>query len=203
MPTINDVRTLNQSERQKIVAELKQPRNHRLYTMFILIGHTGLRISEALKLDIQDIYNFETHQVRRELYIHKSKTKGRAGKRRSACLSLNSRDDKCRSTLEQHLAALKKLHGNLTPDQPLFMTSNGTRWKRTNSSHLLDKACDRAGVERFGWHVLRKSYGTEVFERSGHDLEMASAVLRHKSTEVTRRYLGHGIDRLHEINAHI
>lgn len=198
--TLNDVRILDQGERQKIMSELKRPGNERLLALYSLIAHTGLRISSALSLTIAHVYDFDTKQVLRKLALEKDYIKR---KRKSIIFSLNSKDDKCRSHLQDYINLRLRANRRLMPTDFLFVTKKGTPLNRVNSNQLLWKICDRANVQRFSWHTIRRNYATDIYERSGNDLEFTRSVLGHKSTDVTSRYLGHSVDRLANINASI
>jgi site-specific recombinase XerD len=49
-------------------------------------------------------------------------------------------------------------------------------------------------IKNFSSHSLRKSFGREIFERSGENAELAivklSQLFNHSSASITRKYLG-------------
>ncbi len=57
--------------------------------------------------------------------------------------------------------------------------------KRT---HFMRRMCDRAGVQRFGFHAIRHLTATILFH-AGHPVSVIQRILRHKHPSTTERYL--------------
>jgi integrase len=57
----------------------------------------------------------------------------------------------------------------------------------------MNKACDKAKIERCGFHTLRKSVGAHRVMR-GVQLSYVAELLGHKSIRVTERHYGHLVE---------
>ena len=54
--------------------------------------------------------------------------------------------------------------------------------------HLMNRLCDKAGVKRFGFHAIRH-LSASILDSAGVPLSAIQAILRHKSSHTTARYL--------------
>ncbi|MDA3787234.1 MAG: site-specific integrase [Desulfobacula sp.] len=54
--------------------------------------------------------------------------------------------------------------------------------------HFMGKLCEKAGVEKFGFHAIRHFTASSLYNL-GCDLSEIQAILRHKSPSTTERYL--------------
>ena len=71
---------------------------------------------------------------------------------------------------------------NAKPDDPLFVSRLGNRYKTIRSA--LDTACRKAGVGHLTHHSIRHGYAT-IMSEEGVPLERISRLLGHRSTNVT------------------
>ncbi len=137
----------------------------------ILYG-SGLRISEALGLDVGDIRSGAT-QVR---------VLGKGSKERVVPLS-----DTCITALSRWIAVRAYV-----PPQPgeraLFLGSRGGRLDRRQASRILDMQARFAGIpQHVSPHDLRHSFATHLLE-GGADLRAVQELLGHSRISTTQRY---------------
>lgn len=190
MEFVQPLRSLTSIERMKKV--LRQ-RNIRDYTLFILGIYTGLRISDLLKLKVDDVsYRQGTKLVIREqLSLRERKT----GKAKIIILNKEAR------------SALRSYLGKRMPPGscPVFVSRKPGeenqpkpigRWQ---AHHILNRAAREAGIrDRIGTHTLRKTFGYHNY-RKGVDLTMLQKILNHSSPAVTLAYIGFTQDEINDV----
>jgi len=159
--------------REQIDAVLKViPRdNLRDQLLFRLLAETGLRISEALQLDVDDL-----DLTRDDEHLH---VLGKGGHRRTVLLD----DSKLVSLLRRYLKEMQVRHGPLFralkngDGQPLRYQTIQARWAAY---------CAKAGVE-CSLHQLRHSHATALVQ-DGVSLVTIRKRLGHKHIQTTLRY---------------
>jgi site-specific recombinase XerD len=135
-----------------------------------LLADSGLRISEALRLRIEDV-NFSARTVN-----------VRAGK--------GSKDGTGFFGAEtaQHLRAFLAKRRNVQPEDYLFCDREGRSMTRRTATKILHRLSRRAGLPRLvGPHSLRHYAGTSILKQTG-DLELVRQVLRHETLAMALRY---------------
>lgn len=134
----------------------------------IVMYSCGLRISEALKLKIDDI------DSKRMVLIVRA---GKGNKDRQVPLPVR--------TLELLRDYWREYH----PQTWLFTTSDGRQLSHDSVRYFLKKARQDAGIrKRVSAHTLRHSYATNLMAR-GIDVRMIQVLLGHRSLKTTTVYL--------------
>jgi integrase/recombinase XerD len=149
----------------------KQLTNIKYRTIFLVLYSTGLRISEALNLQIKDI------DSRRKLITVRG---GKGNKDRVVMLS------------EKLLAFLKKYYKscNIKPKTYLFFGASpdrpqSPRWLQ----HKINLAGKKAGLNKnVTCHVLRHSFATHLLENNV-DIRRIQFLMGHNSLRATSIYL--------------
>lgn len=110
--------------------------------------------------------------------------------------SSKNRDNWVVSVREETAEALDKWmqerrHKPLYDDtDALWLTQKGNRYKSQSLRRLIQRLCDRVGIEygnrKMSWYSIRHSVGTYMTREE--DLAAAQAQLRHKSPETTMKY---------------
>ena len=54
----------------------------------------------------------------------------------------------------------------------------------------LKHVCDYLGYDRVSTHSFRKKYGTDIYNKSGHNIELVKRLYQHSNIAITQRYLG-------------
>jgi integrase len=158
------------------------PDKHR--TLFVLLAETGLRISEALGLNVGDVvFGLKpTLRIRRQFYRGPlSQLKTHNG-RRDIPLS------------PQSSQALWRLCAGREADSPLFATRTGSRYLDGNLRRdALMPAAQSAGVPWAGFHTLRHTCASRLFE-NGRNIAQVSKWLGHADPSFTLRTYVHLMD---------
>ena len=146
-----------------------------------LLYGSGLRISEALGFDIDDV----------QLSSRVLRVMGKGSRERLAPLS----DTSCESLKawldERPLLALPE-------EQALFVGSRGSRLNRREAARIVERLCRRAGLDfTVSPHSLRHSFATHLLS-AGADLRSVQELLVHRRLTTTQRYTQVSLEHLME-----
>ncbi|WP_029893349.1 tyrosine recombinase XerC [Desulfohalovibrio reitneri] len=137
-----------------------------------LLYGAGLRISEALTLDVEDLDAGQSFV----------RVMGKGGKERLAPLS-----EKARERLSRWL----EQRGAMEPapdERALFLGVRGGRLNRRQAARITEKLSALAGLpQSISPHTLRHSFATHMLE-AGADLRSVQELLGHKRLSTTQRY---------------
>ena len=146
-----------------------------------LLYGSGLRISEALGLNVMDVD--PSSGVVRVL--------GKGGKERLAPLSATSM-----RTLERWLRTRPLLLPAASVEQAVFVGNRGGRLDRRQAARILEHLRQEAGLpQHVSPHALRHSFATHLLE-GGADLRAVQELLGHARLSTTQRYTHVTLDRL-------
>ncbi len=146
-----------------------RPRRTRLRAMAAIAVHAGLRLSEIIWLDWQDV-DFERGEI-----------------------TIRNKDGwKTKTRSERVIPLFPTLRAVLEPMRlpagPVFTTSTGQRYTRRNLLRELELAVDRAKIAKSAsWNVLRHTFATTLVS-AGVALFAVSRWLGHKTTRVTEAH---------------
>ncbi len=163
VPEDDDVRRLLHACRQTF-----EGRRNR--ALIALLADSGLRISEALRLRIENV-NFST----RTLEVRG----GKGGKDGVGFFGAEA---------AQMLRTWLGVRREVVPEDFLFVSRLGRSLTRHHAAHILYRLAKRAALTRkIGPHALRHYAATSILKQTG-DLELVRQVLRHESLAMTLRY---------------
>lgn len=152
---------------QEVAAILGQIENIKHKCILSLIYSAGLRISEAIHLELRDI-----DRTRGLITIRQSKGK-------KDCLVPLS--PKINTLLNTYLEAHK-------PRKYLFEGQSGGLYSDRSIQNILKNACHKAGITKHTTvHTLRHSFATHLLEK-GTDLRYIQEILGHSSSKTTEIY---------------
>jgi integrase/recombinase XerC len=135
-----------------------------------LLYGSGLRISEAVGLDVFDV---DSGVVR---------VMGKGGKERMVPLTSKA-GERVRRWLEQR-QSFKPVSG----ERALFIGKRGSRLNRREANRILNRLAEIAGIPReVHAHMLRHSFATHMLE-AGADLRSVQELLGHARLSTTQRY---------------
>jgi integrase len=146
--------------------------------------NTGLRISDILPVKVKDILN-EKGQFR-EYFVLKEKKTAKEKK-----IKLNN------ALRKSILDYLKKT--NLDYDSFLFPSKKGGHIGRIQAYRVLKEAANIVGIENFGTHSLRKTWGYWTYKASKYNIGLIMDTFNHSSQRITLRYIGIDQDQKDEL----
>lgn len=152
------------------------PRNALLFTMGI---NSALRSSDLRNLKVSDVLD-DKGEIKKYIYTRVKKTK------REIKITINKA---MREAIKYYLSRAKVFN----PEQFLFKSKRSDKpIDNVALFYLIKKWTKAVGLvnERYSAHSLRKTWGFQARKYHGASIEMISEKLGHRSTRVTRRYIG-------------
>ncbi len=146
--------------------------------------NTGLRISDVLPIKLKDVY-CENGEFRDYLILKEKKT----GKEKK--IKLNGA---LRKAIENYVK-----NENLMPGGYLFWSKKGKYLGRIQAYRVLKEAAEIIGVENFGTHSLRKTWGYWTYKVSRYNIGLIMDTFNHSSPSITLRYIGVNQDQKDEL----
>lgn len=154
-------------------------RNVRDYVLFTLGINSGLRISDLLRLTVEDVKGKDRISIREQ----------KTGKLKDFPLS-----DTCKRAVAEYLKRNELSAGALFPSR-----KGGKPISRVQAWQVLNDAAKAVGVkDNVGTHTLRKTFGYHAYQK-GIDITRIQKLLNHASPSVTLAYIGITKDELDDI----
>jgi integrase len=172
-------------ERKKIEAMKKVlSENKRDLLMFVLGINCGLRISDILKMKVNDVLT-EKGKAKEFVELREEKT----GKSRRIVFA-----DNVQKAILDYLKGVDISVKGL--NRPLFLSRKSDQdgaskaLSRQMAYNIINEAARCVGiVEKIGTHSLRKSFGFHAY-KLGTDIVLLQQIFNHSSPSVTLRYIG-------------
>ena len=156
--------------------------NRRNQLIWAFGTNTGLRISDILNLNIDD--------VRNKQYVELIEKKTKKYKR----FPLNN---KLRMLIKRYLIERDRTY-SVTNDEPLFVGKKHYRLDRSQVYRILNNACSHVGIiANIGTHTMRKTFGYHHYQKF-HDIALLQKIFNHSSPSITMRYIGIAQEELDE-----
>ncbi|HVN98072.1 MAG TPA: tyrosine-type recombinase/integrase [Syntrophorhabdaceae bacterium] len=157
--------------------------NIRNVAIFELMYSTGMRASEALAIDVQDLHMDG-------MWV---KVKGKGGKERILPFG-----DKAKEALDAYIEMTKKT-GKYRLKNALFINARGERLAYRGLLKIMKKHQIKAQLfKNLSLHGVRHSFATHMLD-SGADLRSIQELLGHSKLSTTQRYTHVSMDKLMEI----
>ena len=175
---------LLEKEIEKLFAsfDTADPLQARNAALIELLYSSGLRISEALSLNINDI-NEEEHTV---------KVKGKGNKERIVPVGR-----KALTALKNYTSMRNKIAETITC-KALFISNKGKELSQREAYRIINRALQGiTEASKKSPHILRHSFATHLLDK-GADLQSVSEMLGHSSLSTTQVYTHVSIERLKE-----
>jgi integrase/recombinase XerC len=186
--TLPRAMTLPDTERL-LAADEDAPFPERDRALFELLYATGLRVSEAAGLDLEDV-DFASRLLR---------VVGKGNKERIAPFG-ETAEDALATYLPVRVARRKGSRSADRDDgEPLFVNARGGRLTTRSMARLLKHRLRAAGLPaEISPHALRHSFATHLLE-AGADLRAIQELLGHASLSTTQKYTHLDAARLREV----
>ena len=155
--------------------------NNRLATMLVVQANIGVRISDIIKLRLDDI-------VRENGRYHLDIVEQKTGKERNFTVP----------------AALYEFLEKYAMDNGIHSTARRFPICERAVQKQLKIVCDYLSIESISTHSFRKFYATEIYINNDYDIELVRHLLQHSSSAVTQKYIGISEKRVEQaINKHL
>jgi integrase len=168
--TVEPIRDMNKI---KAMQHCLKGNDEKYYVLFNLGLNSGLRISDMLPLKKSDLFT-EKDFFREYLVLHEKKTK------KEKKIKLN---DSIRKILNSYCK-------NMDHKAYLFPSTKGDHISRIQAYRVLTDAADLVGVENFGTHSMRKTWGYWTYKISKYNIGLIMDTFNHSSPSITLRYIG-------------
>jgi integrase len=179
--TVEPIRSKEKLERMYNYLKKKNEK----YALLFKFGlNTGLRISDILPIKIKDIFT-DDGKFREYLILKEKKTD------KEKKIKLNNA---LRKSIEQYLKSKK-----ISYNDYLFPSRKGGHIGRVQSYRVLRQAANAVGVENFGTHSLRKTWGYWTYKLSKYNIGLIMDTFNHSSPKITLRYIGVSQDQKDEL----
>jgi integrase len=155
------------------------------YALIYKFGiNTGLRISDIIPVKVDDIY-CEKWKFREYLILKEKKTS------KEKKIKLN---ETLRNCLNKYVKAK-----DLSLEDYLFQSQKGGYLGRIQVYKVLKEAATVIGIENFGTHSLRKTWGYWTYKMSKYNIGLIMDTFNHSSPYITLRYIGINQDQKDEL----
>lgn len=163
-------RYLTLDESLELLGSVDGANRERDYCILTFFLNCGLRISELIGLNLNDIQDDALRVL------------GKGGKTRIVYLN-----DACKDALEQYLAVRRPISGR--DQNALFLSSRNQRISRSNVHALVKKHINQAGLDstQYSSHKLRHTAATLMLQ-NGVDVKAVQEVLGHEHLNTTEIY---------------
>lgn len=164
---------------EKIKEELKK-NGTRDYLMFLTGINSGMRVSDIVKLNVNDIRN-SNGTMKEHITIIEKKTKKL--KKFPLCNNL--------------LVEMEKYTRNMEQGEYLFKSRKGINKPITTTQayRIIVNAGLNVGIRNIGTHTMRKTFGYHHYKKF-KDIALLQEIFNHSSPSITLRYIGVNQDRI-------
>lgn len=154
------------------------------YRDFLLCSfqlNTGLRISDVVPVKVSDVM-VSKKRFKEHLAVHEVKTK------KNKLIKIN---DELKSIIRDYVTV-----NDLELDDYLFKSKkfdeNGQprHITVTQAYRILKEAALAVGIDNFGTHSLRKTWGYFTYKASSHNIGLLMDMFNHSAPSITLRYIG-------------
>lgn len=166
------------TEREKVFFEKTKLRDNAIIMLFL---GTGIRISELLNIDMYDLDLDEQRLLVRRKGGHTEFVYFK----KEVLTALSDYIE-----LERPVLMKMKSEKEKKANGPLFVSNRGTRITINRVGQIV-KEYGRFVLPpnvKFSAHLLRKSFGTQLYERSGGDVSLVQHALGHADSSTTTRF---------------
>lgn len=178
--TVEPIRDL---KKIKLLLNYLKEKNLRDYLLFMFGVNTGLRIGDLITLKYSDV--FTENAFKQYLVIREKKT---------------SKEKKIK--LNDSLRKALKTYMNQIPsgdNEYIFASKKGKYIGRVQAYRILKAASEVIGIENFGTHSMRKTWGYHTYKASKYNIGLIMDMFNHSSQKVTLRYIGISQDQKDEL----
>jgi len=177
----NLVEPIKDKKQLEAIEKYLATHNKRNQLIWVFGTNTGLRVSDIIGLDIEDV------EGKNQIELREKKT----GKIK--IFPLNS---KLKRLIKEYLEGERKKVYAIGDANPLFVGKKHKRFGRSQVYRFINDACKELGINiNVGSHSMRKSFGYHHY-RQFNDIALLQKILNHSSPAITLRYIGIAQDEI-------
>lgn len=171
---MNTVQPIRDREKLEEMKEELKKRGTRDYLMFLTGINSGMRVSDIVKLNYDNVRNQDGTMKQ---YITIIETKTKKLKKFPLCNDL--------------LVEMEKYTRSMTQGEYLFKSRKGENKPiTTTQAYRIIKECgEKVGLTEIGTHTMRKTFGYFHYQQF-HDEALLQTIFNHSSPSITLRYIG-------------
>lgn len=172
------VQPIRSKKKLKDIKTYLMGKNLRDYCLFTLGIHSGLRISDLLKLNLSDVID-KKDKPKDRITLREKKT----NKSKTFPLSVPAR-----KAITEYL----QTRGDYKLLEPLFVSRKGVKaLQRQQAYKIINEAARAVGITdlRIGTHTMRKTFGYHAY-KSGVSLTLLMKLFNHSAPSISMAYLG-------------
>ena len=144
--------------------------------------NTGLRISDILGLNVEDVEGKCFVEIREK----------KTGKYKRFPLN-----NKLQKLIKKYLVERAKTY-SVTGDNPLFVGKKHHRLDRSQVYRIINAACNEVGItNNVGCHTMRKNFGLHFYKQY-NNIALLQKIFQHSAPSITLRYIGITQDEIDE-----
>lgn len=177
---MNSVEPIRDLEKLEEIKEELKKNGTRDYLMFLTGINSGMRVSDIVKLNVNDVRN-SNGTMKEHITIIEKKTKKL--KKFPLCNNL--------------LVEIEKYTRNLEQGEYLFKSRKGKNEPITTTQayRIIVNAGERVGIKNIGTHTMRKTFGYHHYKKF-KDIAILQEILNHSDPSITLRYIGINQDEI-------
>lgn len=169
------IKILENKDLHKLRRSFYKVDNKRDTAIFETLINTGVRVTELVSLELDDINITDRNGVNNYSFIKIRQGKGKIYRE----IPLNNI---ARNAIKAYL-----LNRSTNISNKVFLGERGPL-QRSAINKILKKYCDIAQIEIISPHILRHTFATKLLTESDIDLVTISRLLGHSNSQVTERY---------------
>lgn len=171
---MNYVEPIRDLEKLEEIKEELKKNGTRDYLMFLTGINSGMRVSDIVKLNVNDVRN-SNGTMKEHITIIEKKTKKL--KKFPLCNNL--------------LVEIEKYIKNMEQDEFLFKSRKGKNKPITTTQayRIIVNAGEKIGIKNIGTHTMRKTFGYHHYKQF-KDIVLLQEIFNHSCESITLRYIG-------------
>lgn len=182
MELVQPIRDKKKIDDMKKILKANNPRD---YCLFVMGINSGLRISDLLKLKIEDVVT--NGKIKERIILREQKTN-------------KTKDFPIGTASSKAIKEYLEIRNEYSPEEYLFKSRKGeAAISRGHAWRVISSAAESVGItDSIGTHTMRKTFGYWAF-KSGVDITRIQKLLNHSSPGITLAYIGITQDELDDV----
>lgn len=174
------VQPIRDREKLEDLKEELKKKGLRDYMLFLTGSNSGMRVSDVVNLNVNDVRN-KDGTMKSHIIVIEKKTK--KVKKFPLCNDL--------------FKEMERYTKNMKEGEYLFKSRNGENKAITTTQayRIIKRASSKLGLEEIGTHTMRKSFGYHHYQQY-KDVALLQTIYNHSSPSITLKYIGINQDNI-------